>query len=315
MVGYVTQLREATPSEATTWLDNWQTRLESWYRRVDGTSGWTSEQVAGRVGGYQSAAPATTFAITAAPDGSDEVVGILAVSSVAADVGPSVGAVSDLWIEPQYRRRGYAAEALQQAADWAREQGVASVWAVTDPSEPAHASLFAKYPIRAHHMIKRLSPESLADGLRWRPMNDDEFADWRARGVEGYAAQVAESGSMTLDEAAARSSAEFDRLLPDGIHTTNQTFLCLCAGEEVVATNWIGHHRSAGTSWVWDVEVSEEHRGKGYGRAAMLAGEQATLDAGDSHLALNVFGQNAVAIGLYTSMGYLTAEQARSADL
>jgi GNAT superfamily N-acetyltransferase len=315
MVGYVTQLREATPAEAAAWLDNWQARLEAWYKRLDGTSGWVSEQVAGRVTGFQAAAPAATFAITAASGGHEQVVGTLAVSTVAEDVGRKVGVVSDVWIEPEHRRGGHATYALRRAADWAREQDAPSVWAVTDPREPTHASLFADYPIRAHHMIKRLSPQPVVDGLRWRPMTDDEFADWRARGVEGYATQVAESGTVSLDEAAAQSSAEFDRLLPDGIRTANQTFLCVCAGEEVVATNWIGHHRSAGTSWVWDVEVSEKYRGKGYGRAAMLAGEQVTLDAGDSHLALNVFGQNAVAIGLYTSMGYLTADQARSVDL
>jgi GNAT superfamily N-acetyltransferase len=312
----VTQLREATPSEAAAWLDDWRSRLESWYQRLDGTSGWFTEQIAGRVTNYQKSTATVTFAITASDDGDQQAVGILALSAAAEEGGQKVAFISDVWIEPRYRRRGYASEAIEQAADWAREQGAASVWAITDPSQPAHEALFAGYPIRAHHMIKRLSgPVTLADGLHWRPMSEDQFADWRTKGVEDYAAQVAASGSMSRAEAAAKSSAEFGRLLPDGLHTANQEFLCLCAGDEVVATNWIGVHRSPGTSWVWEVEVSEQHRGKGYGRAAMLAGEQATLDAGDSHLALNVFGQNAVAIGLYTSMGYLTVEQARSVDL
>jgi ribosomal protein S18 acetylase RimI-like enzyme len=155
----------------------------------------------------------------------------------------------------------------------------------------------------------------LPDGLHGRPMTQGEFTDWRARAVEGYAAQRADSGAESEADAAAHSAAEFDMLLPDGLATANQTFVCLCKGDEVVATNWISHHRAPSTSWVYDVEVSEQHRGKGYGRAAMSIGEQVTLDAGDTHLALNVFGQNTVAIGLYSSMGYLAYDHARSAEL
>jgi ribosomal protein S18 acetylase RimI-like enzyme len=44
----------------------------------------------------------------------------------------------------------------------------------------------------------------------------------------------------------------------------------------------------------------------------MLAGERATLDAGDTYLGLNVFGHNTAAIRLYDSMGYVTVEQVRT---
>lgn len=79
--------------------------------------------------------------------------------------------------------------------------------------------------------------------------------------------------------------------------------------------NWLCHHREPGASWVYGVEVSERHRGQGYGRAAMIAGEQATLAAGDTHLSLNVFGGNAVATRLYERMGDQTVDQSRSIDL
>ena len=47
----------------------------------------------------------------------------------------------------------------------------------------------------------------------------------------------------------------------------------------------------------------------------MLLGERAALDAGEQHLGLNVFGHNAVAIGLYDAMGYQAYDQARSLDI
>jgi len=61
--------------------------------------------------------------------------------------------------------------------------------------------------------------------------------------------------------------------------------------------------------------VHEGYRGKGYGRAAMVIGERATLDAGDTHLALNVFGHNHIAISLYNGMGYRAYDAGRSVDL
>ena len=67
---------------------------------------------------------------------------------------------------------------------------------------------------------------------------------------------------------------------------------------------WLRHHRQPGLSYVYDVEVAEEHRGRGYGRAAMLVAEVLTRNAGDGELGLHVFGPNAVARRLYLSLGY-----------
>jgi GNAT superfamily N-acetyltransferase len=303
----VTQIREATSPETAAWLDQWRARLAAWYGRLDAPSEWVNAQVTTRVAGYETGTAAAAFAITEG----DEFAGITAVSVAQPDA-----MIHDIWIDPEHRRRGHGAGALRLVQGWAREQGAAALWVLTDPAEPAHAALFARYPIRAHQMIKRITgPGELPDGLYGRPMTQDEFTDWRARAVEGYAAQRADSGAQSAAEAAAHSAAEFDMLLPDGLATADQTFVCLCKGDEVVATNWICHRRAPGTSWVYDVEVSEQHRGKGYGRAAMIIGERATLDAADTHLALNVFGQNTVAIGLYYSMGYQAYDRARSVDL
>jgi len=187
---------------------------------------------------------------------------------------------------------------------------------VTDPADPVQAAFFSGYPVRAHQMIKELrAPAQLADGLEGRPMTDAEFADWRAETIEGYAADMADSGTLSPDDGLASSIAEVDRLLPDGLRTEQHSFLSLLAGGVVVATNWIYHHRSARVSWVYGVETHGGHRGKGYGRAAMIIGEHATLAAGDTHLGLNVFGHNAVAISMYENMGYRTYDHGRSIEI
>jgi ribosomal protein S18 acetylase RimI-like enzyme len=44
----------------------------------------------------------------------------------------------------------------------------------------------------------------------------------------------------------------------------------------------------------------------------MRLAEQATLSSSDTHVGLNVFGHNTVAINLYQGLGYHTVDQSRS---
>jgi GNAT superfamily N-acetyltransferase len=257
---------------------------------------------------------ATTSAVFALESG-DDYVGVLAVALTEQD-GRAGVVIGDIWIPPAHRRRGHGTAALRHAESWAARQQARAVWALTNPADPVHAAFFSGYPVRARQMIKEIrAPESIAAGLEGRPMTDAEFADWRAETVQGYAADISDSGTMSAGDAMTASIAEVDRLLPDGLRTERHSFLCLIAGDEVVATNWIYHHRSPGVSWVYGVETHEGHRGKGYGRAAMIIGEQATLAAGDTHLGLNVFGHNAVAISMYESMGYRAYDHGRSIEI
>jgi GNAT superfamily N-acetyltransferase len=304
------ETRVATDREMQAWLSDWRARLTSWYAQPDVPAGWAAAQVERRIAGFT----APESVLRALTDG-DELIGLLAVSAIVQDGQPSA-VISDIWIAPGHRWRGYGRLALANAEEWARARQARTVWLAADPAQASHAALFAAYPVRALQMIKRLSdPGVLADGLEARPMADAEYRDWRAEMERGYACDVTESGEMTAEQAAAFAAAQTNQLLPNGLSTPNNSFLCLCAKEEVVATNWIGHHRSPGMSWVWAVEVHEGYRGKGYGRAAMIIGEQASLDAGDTHLALNVFGHNNVAISLYNAMGYRAYDAARSIDL
>lgn len=307
----MTEIRAATKAQAAAWRDDWQGRLRSWYGRSYGTADWAARQIELRLSGHGQAAQKAVCTLSSGSD----VVGMLA-AAVISQGGQTRAMITDVWVAPAHRRRGHAAAAVRWAEDWARSRGADMMWAVTDPADPAHPGLFAGYPVRGQQMIKELSgPDPLPAGLSGRPMTDAEFTAWRAAAVRGYAANIASSGALPAEAAAVAAAAQFDELLPAGRLTRGHTFLCLLSGAETVATNWIFHHRDPGASWVYGVEVSEQQRGKGYGRAAMTIGEQASLAAGDTHLALNVFGHNAIAIGLYQSMGYRAYDHARSASL
>jgi len=76
------------------------------------------------------------------------------------------------------------------------------------------------------------------------------------------------------------------------------------AGAEV-GSLWLGPHpEDATTGYVYDIEIHEDSRGRGLGRAAMLAAEQFFLERGARSLALWVAGGNDVALSLYLSLDY-----------
>lgn len=76
---------------------------------------------------------------------------------------------------------------------------------------------------------------------------------------------------------------------------------------EVVGYLWIAPSAPGSVDWwVFDVKIAEEHRGSGYGRAAMRLAETMAAAHGARTLGLNVFGYNTVARGLYESLGYET---------
>jgi GNAT superfamily N-acetyltransferase len=336
----------ATEAERREWLSDWRSRLRSWYGRPDAPPGWAAQQAEVSVSMFRSPGSELIALLAGEEDrerdsdrnrdghrdrdshrdrnsGRDSgqgrdggsATGMLAVSLIDQN-GTADAMLCDLWIAPAHRGTGNGARALRLAEEWAREHRAGSLWMLTDPGDPGHAALFARYPIRAQRMISKLDgPGELAAGLEGRPMAEAEYAAWRAGEERGYAADATDSGSMSAGEAAAAAAAEFDRLLPDGLCTPGHSFLCLCSGGEVVATNWLLHHRDPGVSWVYAVQVREQFRGRGYGRAAMVIGERAALGAGDTHVALNVFGHNHVAIGLYSSMGYRAYDHGRSLDL
>jgi GNAT superfamily N-acetyltransferase len=97
------------------------------------------------------------------------------------------------------------------------------------------------------------------------------------------------------------SDMQFAELFPNGSPAEGQH-----DEDEVVGTLWMGRPFSGdATTWfVFDIEISEAARGRGLGRAAMVAAEEWTREHGGTRVALNVFGPNVIARTLYDSLGY-----------
>lgn len=57
-------------------------------------------------------------------------------------------------------------------------------------------------------------------------------------------------------------------------------------------------------AFLFDIHLDEDVRGRGFGRRAMQLLEEEVQARGLQTIALNVFGGNEVARGLYASLGY-----------
>ncbi|GHJ45168.1 hypothetical protein Cs7R123_25100 [Catellatospora sp. TT07R-123] len=303
----MTIVRAATQAEAQSWQDGWQEHLAAHYAGYSDPAA-RRQLVDRRLGAWQRTRHGTVY--VAEEDG--RVVGHLAIG-----VSPTADPTEAFIFQLRAPGREAAARALHdQAYRFATDRGVQRLGAVTPTGDPAVDALLGPYPLRAQQMVKDLSePAVLADGLTGRPMSAAEYGPWLDGEIVGYAQDIADSGSATLDAARERSAREFAELLPEGLGTAGHSLWTLCDGDRAVAHIWLRHGHMPGMGFVFGVNVYDAERGKGYGRAVMLLGEQATAAAGDVQLGLNVFGSNTVARNLYDKLGYRVVDQFRSDDL
>ena len=138
-----------------------------------------------------------------------------------------------------------------------------------------------------------------------RPMTEDEFARFRPELLEGYAAERARNLGTTLEVERAVAERQTAELLPDGVRTKNHHLWIVTddAGERV-GVLWALVDPAQRRAFIYDIEIDEPHRGKGYGRRALERLEEFVKPLGVTRIGLNVFADNDVAIGLYQKQGY-----------
>jgi ribosomal protein S18 acetylase RimI-like enzyme len=140
------------------------------------------------------------------------------------------------------------------------------------------------------------------------PITRQRFPSWLKRSQSEYKTDLIAIGE-TPGAAEEHSSDALGRAFPAGAPTPGNTVFDLVNDTgQIVGYLWVGRDNSddAGSSWVWDVVVDPEHRGQGYGRAAMQLAEGHARAEGARTLGLSVFGFNAVARAMYESAGYET---------
>ncbi|GIF09554.1 GNAT family N-acetyltransferase [Actinoplanes siamensis] len=155
--------------------------------------------------------------------------------------------------------------------------------------------------------------------LTVREMTADEFGEWHEGVIRDFSEAQTAAGSGTLEENLRRTRESQAALLPRGAQTPGMLFFKGVRGDgAVVGSMWIAleHPRGyRGCAFLFEIAIDEPFRGEGYGRALLTAGENVVREHGLTALDLNVFGDNARAIGLYASAGYRVVTQQMRKDL
>jgi ribosomal protein S18 acetylase RimI-like enzyme len=244
-----------------------------------------------------------TVCVNSRPVGSVELTG-------GGEFGPTVGTIAGLAIDAPDRRRGRGAVAALAGEEVLRSWGCTWV-RISVPEDAEHALRLAAslcYTERNRHLRKDVGPaRPLPAGASVRPLSMAEYAPWLARGREDFIGSLTAIG-VPRAVAEQREAASARSLLPGadpGSPAAPDGVALLGVAHEGadVAALWV---RTTEPAWVYAVEVAAEFRGRGHGRTAMLAAENACGGAGALTVGLNVFVANVAAVRLYESLGYRT---------
>ena len=155
--------------------------------------------------------------------------------------------------------------------------------------------------------------------LKLVAMTAPEFEAFLEHGIQEYARDRVQAGFWTETESLARSRKEHRALLPDGIKSRYHHFYTIqdSNGGDSVGVLWLKTDldSSRGAGFIFDLEIHEPYRRKGYARQAMQELENVARGMGLRQLGLHVFAYNQAARALYDQLGYQVASLNMLKDL
>ena len=136
------------------------------------------------------------------------------------------------------------------------------------------------------------------------PMTEPDFQVYLANAIQAYAQDKIRAGNWSQDEALERSTKEYEGYLSQGIQTPNNyLFSLMNENGEKVGFLWYAALQP-GLAFIYDFEIYEPFRRRGYASQALAAFELDAKALGLKQIELHVFGHNTAARALYKKMGF-----------
>ncbi|MEU1587581.1 GNAT family N-acetyltransferase [Micromonospora sp. NPDC005710] len=147
--------------------------------------------------------------------------------------------------------------------------------------------------------------------LTLTPVTEQDLARLLRALEQGYAEDLVAHRGMTPESALERSVSQVRESLPEGAATEGSLLRTGRVGDTEVGWIWVSLPTAAAPNqaWIHNIEVHEEHRGRGYARRMIQLIEAELAQHGVPELGLNVFWVNTVAVGLYRSLGFEVTSQ------
>lgn len=155
--------------------------------------------------------------------------------------------------------------------------------------------------------------------IRLQPMNETEYQEYLDVAIANYAQEHVRAGRWNEAHALQKATQEYADILTDGLHTKNQYLFTIVDDQTgmKVGMLWFAATERAGErgAFVYDVNIYEPFRRRGYGEQAFLALETKARELGLKKIGLHVFGHNHAARAMYEKLGYVTTNVQMSKSL
>lgn len=137
-------------------------------------------------------------------------------------------------------------------------------------------------------------------------MSAERYVSWVEQLIASFADEKVRAGNWPEEGALERAAAENAKELPDGLESAGHDIFVGTVDGQEIGFLWLftDPALAAPETYIYDIEVKAEHRGKGYGRGLLEAAERWCVDRGVTTLKLHVFGFNTTAIKLYETSGF-----------
>ncbi len=139
-----------------------------------------------------------------------------------------------------------------------------------------------------------------------RAITSEELEKYKKAIPEQYAEEMFATSCMTKEEAYTIAKDNIDRLLPEGRIREDYHMEVMIDQSMEVGFVWYGQREISGYQvvYIYDLEVYNEYRRKGYGDKIMNFLEDYAKNNGIEKIVLNVFLHNKGAVALYDKHGY-----------
>lgn len=140
------------------------------------------------------------------------------------------------------------------------------------------------------------------------PMSEEDYIRYMETAIPKYAEAKRTGEGLSSEEALEISKKSYENLLPKGLETDDHYLhtIKLESSGEKIGILWFAKTTQGPSdiAFIYDIEITESHQGKGYGKQSMKLLEAMIRKVGMQGIALHVFGNNEKAIKLYESLDY-----------
>lgn len=139
--------------------------------------------------------------------------------------------------------------------------------------------------------------------INLQKMNPESFASWNVQIWKLYRDELIRSG-MSATAADENVDRNIEETMPNGVLLEGNFVFDVMHQDVSIGSVWLS---DKGSEWfIYDIDIDETQRGKGFGRQTMKAIEEFVRSHNGVSIGLSVFGFNTVALKLYETEGYET---------